>query len=130
MAWGTMSDMSALAELPKVNGQHRNGALATARKVRRSSYAWPAGPMTRSPSSWGYANRGTVYRIIAEALKAQTMEATDELRSLEKSRLDALQYALWDKAMDGDLKAARTVVRIVMARVRLLELHRVKAPAQ
>ncbi len=72
----------------------------------------------------GYANRGTVYRMIAEALKAQTVEATQDLRDLERSRLDALQYALWDKAMAGDIKAARAAMNI-MARCRMHGLDRV-----
>ena len=31
----------------------------------------------------GYANRGTVYRVVANALETQTVEAVDQLRSME-----------------------------------------------
>ncbi len=50
------------------------------------------------------------------------MEAAQELRSLEGSRLEALQYAVRNKAMAGDINAARTAVRIIMAHCRLLGL--------
>lgn len=39
----------------------------------------------------GYANGGTVYRIVSEELKAQTVEAVEQLRNLEVARLDKLQ---------------------------------------
>jgi cyanate lyase len=70
----------------------------------------------------GYANRGTVYHVVSEALKAQTAEAVGELRSLEVERLDNLQLAVWQKAMDGDVPSASAVVRVIMARCRLLGL--------
>lgn len=41
------------------------------------------------------------------------------LRDLENARLDALQLALWDAAIDGDVCAAVAVVKIVHARVHL-----------
>ncbi|GAA3710010.1 hypothetical protein GCM10022399_28560 [Terrabacter ginsenosidimutans] len=38
------------------------------------------------------------------------------------ARLDALQQALWDKAMASDVEAAREVRGVIMARCRLLGL--------
>lgn len=70
----------------------------------------------------GYANRGTVFHIVSEALRAQTAEAVNELRSLEVERLDNLQLAMWQKAMDGDVPSAIAVVRCVVPRFRLLGL--------
>lgn len=46
-------------------------------------------------------------------------QAVHELRRLEAARLDALQDALWDAAMAGDVTSASAIVRIVVARVRL-----------
>jgi hypothetical protein len=66
------------------------------------------------------------HSIRSKALNAQTVKATDDLRSLEKGRLDSLQLASWDKAMAGDIEAAGAVMRIVMARCRLLGLDRVE----
>jgi hypothetical protein len=63
-----------------------------------------------------------VYHIVSEALKAQTAEAVNELRSLEVERLNNLQGAVWRKAMDGDVPSAIAVVRCILARCRLLGL--------
>ncbi|NYG07772.1 hypothetical protein BJ986_002259 [Phycicoccus badiiscoriae] len=71
----------------------------------------------------GYANRGTVFRIVRDALIERQDEAVDSLRFLESQRLDALQAALWDKAMSGDVNAARSILGVITARVRLLGLE-------
>ena len=67
----------------------------------------------------GYTSRGTAYNIVAKALREQTSEAVADLRDLENARLDALQHALWDAAMTGDISAVVAVVKIVRARVHL-----------
>jgi hypothetical protein len=69
----------------------------------------------------GYRNRGAVHNIVAAALRACTTEAVETLQHLEGERLDALQQALWAKAMEGDLPAA-AVVRIIQTRCRLYGL--------
>jgi len=66
----------------------------------------------------GYANKGTVHRLVQEELGAQLVESVDELRQTE-ARLDALQAVLWDRAMSGDLQAAKMVAGIIMARCRV-----------
>jgi hypothetical protein len=38
----------------------------------------------------GYANRGTVYRIVHQALASDTADAVETLQELEVARLDAL----------------------------------------
>lgn len=70
----------------------------------------------------GYASRGTVHRIVTKALKEQQVESVDELRQLELDRLDMLQYAYWDRALDGDHQAALLVLRVMDQRLRLLAL--------
>ena len=70
----------------------------------------------------GYANRGTVFRVVANALETQTVEAVKGLRSLEVERLDKLQVAVWQKAMEGDVPSAIAAVRCIMARCHLLGL--------
>lgn len=67
----------------------------------------------------GYTSRGTAYNIVAKALREQTTEAVTDLRELENARLDALQMALWDAAMTGDISAVVAVVKIVHARINL-----------
>lgn len=49
----------------------------------------------------GYANRGTVYRIVGRTLDHHEVDSVDELRQFEVERLDAL----WPQAMAGDVVA-------------------------
>lgn len=65
---------------------------------------------------------GTPFHVVAEALKAQTLEALGVLRSLEVERLENLQLAVWQKAKEGNAPSAIAVVRVIMARCRLLGL--------
>ena len=67
----------------------------------------------------GYTSRGTAYNIVAKAIREQTAEAVGDLRDLENTRLDALQHALWDAAMAGNVRAVTVIVKIVQARVHL-----------
>jgi hypothetical protein len=71
----------------------------------------------------GYANRGAVYNIVAAALDTHTTETVDTLQHLEGARLDALQQALWAKAMEGDLPAVAAIVRIIQTPVPALRAH-------
>src|SRR5664280_1379508 len=113
----------ALTELPRVNGQHRNRALAAARRARAVELRTAGLTYDQIAIELGYANRGTVYRVVSEALRAQTLEAVGELRSLEVERLDSLQSAMWQKAMDGDVPSAVAILRVIMSRCRLLSLY-------
>jgi hypothetical protein len=112
----------ALSELPPVRGQHRNKALAAARRARAVELRTQGLTYDQIAMELGYANRGTVYHVVSEALKVQTAEAVGELRSLEVERLDNLQLAVWQKAMEGDVSSAIAVVRVILARCRLLGL--------
>jgi len=50
------------------------------------------------------------------------VEAVDDHRTTEVARLDALQAALWDDALAGDVAAVDAVLRIVVTRCRVLGL--------
>src|SRR5450631_3759825 len=113
----------AIPELPPVHGQHRNKALAAARRARAVELRTTGLTYDQIAMELGYANRGTVYHVVSEALKAQTAEAVGLLRSLEVERLDNLQLAVWQKAMDGDVPSANAAVRCIMSRCRLLGLE-------
>ena len=112
----------ALSELPPVHGRHRNRALAAARRAKAVELRTTGLTYDQIAAELGYANRGTVYRVVSEALRTQTLEAVGELRSLEVERLDHVQLALWQKAMDGDVPSAIALVRVIMSRCRLLGL--------
>lgn len=72
----------------------------------------------------GYANRGTVHRIVQQALARHEVEDVEQLRAMELARLDHIQLAFWDQAVSGDVKAAEVVLKVVAARCRLLQLDR------
>ena len=78
----------------------------------------------------GYANRGTVHRIVREVLEAQQAENVELLREVEVRRLDALQVALWDAAMAGDIDAVNACLRIILARIKVLGLAELGADKQ
>ena len=70
----------------------------------------------------GYSHRGTAYRAVHKGLTERITAGVDELRRLELDRLDALQAAIWGKALDADTTAVNTVLRIIERRTRLLGL--------
>ncbi|MFW5472290.1 helix-turn-helix domain-containing protein [Knoellia sp. CPCC 206450] len=112
----------SIAALPRVDGRHRNKALAAARRTRAVELrcqGWTYGAIA---DELGYASRATVYAIVHKALAAQEACETEHLRELETERLDRLQAGLWDRAMAGDVAAVSEVRRIIEARVRLLGL--------
>jgi len=117
---------SAAAELPRVHGRHRNKALAASRRVRAVELKTSGYTYTQVADELGYSSRGTAYNIVAKALREQTTEAVADLRHLENARLDALQAALWNAAMTGDISAVVAVVKIVQARVHLNGLEPVR----
>ncbi|HEX8859791.1 MAG TPA: helix-turn-helix domain-containing protein [Actinomycetes bacterium] len=67
------------------------------------------------------------WRIVQRALRRVVADPLEELRRLETLRLDALQLAIWPKAMAGNLLAVDRVLAIMARRARLLGLD---APAQ
>jgi hypothetical protein len=98
-------------------------ALASWRKCRAVELALHGKTYDQIAREVGYANRGTAHRVVMKALADRLVEDIDALREFEAARLDALQYALWDKAMSGDVRAANSIVRIIDRRCRLLGLY-------
>jgi hypothetical protein len=78
----------------------------------------------------GYHDRSGAYKAVTAALRAEQAEGVDLLRQLETMRLDALQESVWDAATSGDARAVDQVVRIILARVRLLGLDQLEDKAQ
>jgi len=100
----------------------RNRPLAAWRKARSVELAIEGHTYDQIAAGVGYANRGTAYKVVHQALSARSVAAVDELRRLETHRLDALQASLWPAAMAGDVSAVQAVLKIVMQRCRLLGL--------
>lgn len=59
------------------------------------------------------------HQIIGEALASRQREGVDALIELELSRLDALQNAVWPKAISGDTNAVACVLRVLERRAKL-----------
>ena len=117
---------TAPAELPRVNGRHRNLGLAAIRRVRAVELLASGCTYQQVADELGYISRGTAYSVVAKALREQTAEAVADLRDLENARLDSLQHALWNAAMTGDVRSATAIVKIVQARVHLNGLEPVR----
>ena len=64
----------------------------------------------------------TAHRRVSRALGSIPRELADEYRVLEALRLDSLQQAVWEQAIDGDLKAVDRVLSIMKRRSQLLGL--------
>lgn len=67
-------------------------------------------------------DHSTAYRRVQRALDAVPLEDVTSYRTLEAERLDALQVAIWDRAIEGDLKALDRVLAIISRRAKLLGL--------
>jgi hypothetical protein len=70
----------------------------------------------------GYANASGAYKAYQKALGRIVEPKIEELRAVEVDRLDRLQFAIWERAKDGDIKAIDAVLRILDRRTRILGL--------
>src|SRR4051794_26873542 len=120
---GDAEGMAFLSDIPKVTGRHRNRALAAERRSRAVEMALTGSTYQAIADELGSANRGTVYRLVKNALEDRQVETIDELRQLEVRRLDALQVAIWDDATNGDVRAVAAVLTIMHLRSRILGLY-------
>lgn len=105
-----------------IEPRRRNRPLAAWRKARAVELAIAGRTYDQIAAEVGYANRGTAYKVVQQALHGRTVAAVDELRCFEVDRLNALQLAVWPDAMAGDVSAVEAVLKIVMQRCRLLGL--------
>jgi len=72
----------------------------------------------------------TAHRRVSRALGEIPQTIADEYRALELSRLDALQVAIWETALEGDYKAIRAVLDIMTKRSKLLGLDLVRTSTE
>ena len=69
--------MSTVASLPPVTGQHRNHALAAARRTKAVQLRTDGWTYEAIARELGYSGRGAVHNIVAVALKTCTTEAVE-----------------------------------------------------
>ena len=67
-----------------------------------------------------YATAMGAWKAYQRACKRTLQEPTDEARRIELDRLDALQRTYWDPAIQGNLRAADFVLRVIDRRARIL----------
>ena len=71
----------------------------------------------------GYASRGSAQTTVERLLDRTEFAEADRYRRIEGARLDALQARYWPDALDGDLKAAEYVLKLMAQRSKLLGLN-------
>ena len=73
-----------------------------------------------------HVSESRIARATRDALDATSllvsMAERRDLLNLEVARLDELQAALWDQAMDGDVRSAEAIHKFIQTRARLLGL--------
>lgn len=111
-----------LGPLPKVQGRHRNQVLAKRRKAAAVRMLSQGMTYQQTADELGYASKGTVHRLVKDALAEHTVEAVEDLRRREGDRLDALLHSIWERALAGDLTAAGEARKIIMAGAKLFGL--------
>jgi hypothetical protein len=70
----------------------------------------------------GYANRGSAWRLVQNALQSTVTASIEEHPAIELARLDAVQHAHWEQACAGDPRSAQIVLKVIEQRIRLLGL--------
>lgn len=108
-------------------GKSKTGAgkLTTAEVRERVLQLRLSGASYREIGAVVGVNASTAYRHVRKAIAAiekRCAEQAAEIRRLELERLDALQMALWPRALNGDEKATRQVLRVMERRAALLGL--------
>lgn len=89
--------------------------------LRIAGHDWSAIASRVGYDSATVANR-KVKHLIDKAHKAVTDDRRMEIVELELARLDALQAAVWDSALSGDVRSVDSALKVMMHRARLLQL--------
>jgi hypothetical protein len=75
-------------------------------------------------SEVGYSGPSGAWQAHQRIKSEWIFESIDEARQLELMRLDELQVAVWDRAINGELPAAHCVLKIMDRRAKLLGLDK------
>lgn len=71
----------------------------------------------------GFSNPGSAHKSYQRAMKLTLQQPADELRNAEVDRLDRLQRAFWNDALEGNVRAADLILRIIDKRAKILGLE-------
>lgn len=75
-------------------------------------------------SEVGYSGPSGAWQALQRIKSEWIFESIEEARQLELMRLDELQVAVWDRAINGELPAAHCVLKIMDRRAKLLGLDK------
>ena len=91
-------------------------------KYREIADFWDAdGPL--------YASAGAAWNAVQAYMRETAQgDTVGEQRRVEMDRMDALQTAVWERAMLGDVDSVKLVLAIMKERGRLLGLEKLQAP--
>ena len=85
-------------------------------ELRKEGYVW-----REIATLVGMSTEG-VYKAYNRAMVRTLRPATEELREMELERLDALQLTYWQPAVQGNLRAADFILKVIDKRAKLLGL--------
>jgi hypothetical protein len=86
-------------------------------ELRRTGATWEG-----IAQAVGYSNAGGAYKAYQRAMARVFDQPTKELRNAELDRLDRLQRAFWKDAVDGNVRSADFILRVIDKRAKLLGL--------
>ena len=84
-------------------------------ELRREGKTWQ-----QIANAVSYATPMGAWKAYQRACQRTLQEPTDEARRIELDRLDALQRTYWEPAVEGNLRAADFVLRVIDRRARIL----------
>jgi hypothetical protein len=84
-------------------------------ELRREGKTWQ-----QIADAVSYATPMGAWKAYQRACQRTLQEPTDEARRIELDRLDALQRTYWEPAVEGNLRAADFVLRVIDRRARIL----------
>lgn len=86
-------------------------------ELRRTGATWEG-----IAQAVGYSNAGGAYKAYQRAMARVFDQPVKELRNAELDRLDRLQRAFWKGAVDGNVRSADFILRVIDKRAKLLGL--------
>lgn len=70
----------------------------------------------------GYSSRSGAWQAVQRLLSREAAASADQLRAVDGQRIERLILAHWGRAVNGDVKATDTVLRLLARKARLFGL--------
>ena len=105
--------MSKRAPKPEVIDKERQVL-----ELRRTGAGWEA-----IAEVVGFSNASGAYKAYQGAIARVLVQPAEELRTQELDRLDRLQRAYWKDALEGNVRAADFILRVIDKRCKILGIE-------